>query len=135
LKFWIDENIREVRNSYPQVAFPGARVSILADSAPRCQDQIQAESPGSRPGRLTGGTMRKGLRRVRQTLAGLLWPDYPKLEAKYLQLQEVHQRILFCRARLEAKLQEIESSEVQSQTSRDLFRSKLVEVKQILDDF
>ena len=74
------------------------------------------------------------LGRVRKALAGVIWPDYPKVEDRYRQLTEAHQGLRFHRARLEAKLRELESSEPIPPASREAFRGRLAEIKGILDE-
>lgn len=74
------------------------------------------------------------LGRVRKALAGVIWPDYPKVEDRYRQLAEAHQGLRFHRARLEAKLQELQGDELISPAAREAFRGRLAEIKGILDD-
>lgn len=78
--------------------------------------------------------METWFRRIRKTFAGLVWPDYPRLEERYRQLTEAHHGLKFHKARLEAKLAELESGEPISPAAREAFRGRLVEIKSILDE-
>jgi len=71
---------------------------------------------------------------IRKTLAGLLWPDYPKVEERYRQLTEAHRGLRFHKARLETKLDELESGESISPAAREAFRGRLAEIKSILEE-
>lgn len=74
------------------------------------------------------------LKRIRKALAGFAWPDYPRVEEKYRQLTEAHRGLRFHKARLEAKLAELESGEPIPTAAREAFRERLAEIKCILDE-
>jgi hypothetical protein len=82
----------------------------------------------------TGGAMDRWFGRARKAFAGFIWPDYPKVEDRYRQLTEAHQGLRFHRARLEAKLRELECNEPVSPAAREAFRGRLAEIKGILDE-
>ena len=74
------------------------------------------------------------LGRARKALAGLIWPDYPKVEDRYRQLAEAHNGLRFHRARLEAKIQELKADEPISPAAREAFLVRPAEIKGSLDD-